>query len=86
MFRFNVGAVAQLGERRVRIAEVGSSILLGSTITKKAAFRAAFFSSTPSGALRAPGRRGTSEASVRCLESAFSSTVRRSRQVVRSVA
>ena len=30
--RINIGAVAQLGERVVRNDEVGSSILLGSTI------------------------------------------------------
>ncbi len=33
MCESGVGAVAQLGERRVRNAKVGSSILLGSTIS-----------------------------------------------------
>ena len=40
------GAVAQLGERRVRNAEVGSSILLGSTnrIDKLSCYRSYFVS------------------------------------------
>ena len=37
------GEVAQLGERRVRNAKVGSSILLFSTTSLKGAFRGAFF-------------------------------------------
>ena len=42
------GAVAQLGERRVRNAKVGSSILLGSTIISiKALFYMLFMSERP---------------------------------------
>ncbi len=51
------GAVAQLGERRVRNAKVGSSILLGSTKTERLS-RAVYGSAAPGekGRRRCKGR------------------------------